>query len=95
MLRTCLALFMVFACAQATAQNARATSATAGACQDAETIAREEVAQAGTADPKTAAARGKYAKPTTNTPSGSGGSDESLPRLRGSKWHSFLPGMFR
>lgn len=94
MLRACLALFMVFACSQAMAQNARATAAATGACQDAETIAREEVAQTGAADPKAAAARGKYAKPTTNTPSGSGG-DESLPRLRGSKWHSFLPGMFR
>jgi type IV secretory pathway TrbL component len=47
------------------------------------------------------AIRSKYAGPSALAPSaarsGGGGDDDDspLPRSRGSKWHSFLPGMFR
>ena len=47
--------------------------------------------------PKASATRNKYAKPASASPGGGGGGsdDDALQRVRGSKWHSFLPGMFR
>ena len=93
MLRFSLAVLLVCASAQAMAQNGRTTAANAETCQDAETAAREDASHAGASDAK-AGARGKYAKPA-HSAAGSGGNEENLPRLRGSKWHSFLPGMFR
>ena len=93
MLRFSLAVLLVCASAQAMAQNGRTTAASAEACQDAETAVREDTGHAGATDAK-AGARGKYAKPV-HSAAGSGGNEENLPRLRGSKWHSFLPGMFR
>jgi hypothetical protein len=94
MLRLGLTLFLICASAQAMAQNGRNAAAHAGACQETETMARDEAAQAGAAHPRASAARSKYAKPAAS-PSGGGGGDENMPRTRGSKWHSFLPGMFR
>ena len=99
MLRICLALFLVCASAHAVAQNGRAGTSSGGACQDSEmtardTAARDDAAPAGPNSARASAARTKYAKPAT-APSGGGSSDESLPRQRGAKWHSFLPGMFR
>ena len=94
MLRLCLALFLICASAHAMAQNGRHGTANTSACQDAETTARDDVAQAGPNASRASAARAKYAKPASTAPSG-GGSDDSLPRPRGAKWHSFLPGMFR
>ena len=93
MLRLGLALFLICASAQAMAQNGRNAAANAGACQETESMAREEAAQAGASHPRASAARSKYAKPASS-PSGGGGG-ESMPRTRGAKWHSFLPGMFR
>ena len=94
MLRLCLALFLICASAHAMAQNGRNGAANGGACQDSETSAREDATQAGPNTSRASAARAKYAKPASTTPSGGGG-DDSLPRPRGAKWHSFLPGMFR
>ena len=46
---------------------------------------------------KPATVRGKYAKPapTVRDNGGGGDGDGALPRTNTSKWHSFLPGMFR
>ncbi len=92
MLRSCLALSLLLASASAFAQDGRTGAATEG-CQGAETQSREPVASSVAAPPRSSLARSKYAKPTA-TPSG-GGSEDMLPRGRASKWHSFLPGMFR
>ena len=94
MLRLSLAVLLVCASAQVMAQNGRAPAAVSGACQDAEATAREDAGHTSASESKNAAPRGKYAKPA-NAAAGNGGSEENLPRLRGSKWHSFLPGMFR
>lgn len=93
MLRISLALFLICASAQVLAQNGRNAAANAGACQETETMARDEATQAGAAHPKASAARSKYARPASSPTGGGGG--ENMPRTRGAKWHSFLPGMFR
>lgn len=92
MLRSSFALFLLFASVSALAQDDRKVTATAG-CQVAETHVPEPVEDSGAAPPRSSLTRSKYAKPTA-APSG-GGHEEVLPRARGSKWHSFLPGMFR
>ena len=93
MLRISLVLLLAFASAQAMAQNGRHAAANASACQETETLARDQATQAGATHPKASATRSKYAKPASAQ--GGGGDDQGLPRSRGSKWHSFLPGMFR
>lgn len=100
MLRICLALFLICASAHAMAQNGRAGTSSATPCHDIETTAREttardDAAHAGPNASRASAARSKYAKPANAAPNGGGGSDDGLPRQRGAKWHSFLPGMFR
>jgi hypothetical protein len=96
MLRLIIALLLVSASAHALALNNRADSVVPS-CQATEAMGRDEPAQAaGAVHPKTAVpVRGKAAKPTINPGSGGGNDDDIQPRLRGSKWHSFLPGMFR
>ena len=94
MLRFSLAVLLVCASAQVMAQNGRTTAAHSGACQDAEAVAREDAGHTSASDSKNAAARSKDVKPA-NAATGNSGNEENLPRLRGSKWHSFLPGMFR
>lgn len=91
MLRSSLALILSCASASAMAQVGRDVSA--DTCQAMEAQARAPVEDSGAAPPKSSLTRSKYAKPTA-APSG-GGNDELFPRARGSKWHSFLPGMFR
>lgn len=91
MLRSSLALFLICASASAMAQAGR--DVPADACQATETRVRAPLEDSGAAPPKSSLARSKYAKPTA-APSGGGGEDV-LPRARGSKWHNFLPGMFR
>lgn len=95
MLRISLALLLTCASAHALAQNGRNAPPNPGACQETEAVAREDATQAGPAPSKTSAARNKYAKPASSASGGGGGGDDSLPRARGAKWHSFLPGMFR
>jgi hypothetical protein len=97
MLRLSLALFLICASAHALAQNGRNAPPNPGACQETEAVARDDAAQAGAAHPKATATRNKYAKPASATPAGGagGGDDDAMQRVRGSKWHSFLPGMFR
>jgi hypothetical protein len=96
MLRISLALLLICASAHALAQNGRNAPPNPGACQETEAVARDDVAHAGAAHPKASATRNKYAKPASASPGGGGGGDEDgLQRVRGSKWHSFLPGMFR
>ncbi|HEY1033677.1 MAG TPA: hypothetical protein VGE09_01720 [Pseudoxanthomonas sp.] len=106
MLRASLALLLLGASAAVFAQNGRAISnGNATVCQD---VADRAVAdRPGDAVPtatdarraRATAVRSKYAAPTALTPPtsrGGGDDDETpLPRSRGSKWHSFLPGMFR
>ena len=97
MLRISLALLLICASAHALAQNGRSAPPNPGACQETEAVARDDAAPAGAAHPKATAARNKYAKPASVSPGGGGGGgdEDSLQRVRGSKWHRFLPGMFR
>lgn len=93
-----LALLLICVSAHALAQNGRSAPPNPGACQETEAVARDDAAQAGAAHPKASATRNKYAKPASASPSGGGGGggdEDALQRGRGSKWHSFLPGMFR
>lgn len=97
MLRLIIALLLVSASAHALALNNRADSVVPS-CQATEAMGRDEPANAaGVAHVKAATpVRGKTAKPAINPGNGGGGNDDDVqPRLRGSKWHSFLPGMFR
>ena len=95
MLRLILALLLVSASAQALALNNRAATVVPS-CEATEAMDREEPAQAGVVHPKPGAVHNKSARPALNPGNGGGGNDEdNQPRLRGSKWHSFLPGMFR
>jgi hypothetical protein len=95
MLRLILALLLVSASAHALALNNRAVTVVPS-CEATEAMGREEPAQAGVITPKASAVHNKSAKPALNPGHGGGGNDDdNQPRLRGSKWHSFLPGMFR
>ena len=93
MLRFSLAVLLVCASAQVMAQNGRTSAAHSGTCQDAEAVAREDAGHTAASDSKNAA-RNKSTKPASAA-TGNTGNEDNLPRLRGSKWHSFLPGMFR
>ena len=106
MLRASLALMLLGASAAVLAQNGRGIANDAStSCQDL----NDRAAAARTADAlpaapdarraRATAVRNKYAAPAavlSPSPRGGGDDDETpLPRSRGSKWHSFLPGMFR
>ena len=95
MLRLCIALLLVCASAHAMAQNGRTGAANADACQQTEAVARDDASQVGPNASRASAARSKYAKPANTAAPNGGSSSDSLPRQRGAKWHSFLPGMFR
>ena len=107
MLRASLALLLLVASAAVFAQNGRSlANGATGTCQDVadRTDAERQVdALPAAADARRAratAVRSKYGAPATlATPAATrgGGDDDDtpLPRSRGSKWHSFLPGMFR
>ena len=97
MLRLIIALLLVSASAHALALNNRADSVVP-ACQATEAMGRDEPVQVTgvTHSKATSPVRSnKTAKPAINPGSGGGSDDDIQPRLRGSKWHSFLPGMFR
>ena len=106
MLRASLALMLLGASAAVLAQNGRGIANDAStSCQDLNDRAvAERTADAFPAAPaapraRATAVRNKYAAPAavlSPSPRGGGDDDETpLPRSRGSKWHSFLPGMFR
>ena len=106
MLRASLALMLLGASAAELAQNGRGIANDAStSCQDLNDRAvAERTADALPAAPdarraRATAVRNKYAAPAavlSPSPRGGGDDDETpLPRSRGSKWHSFLPGMFR
>ena len=106
MLRASLALMLLGASAAVLAQNGRGIANDAStSCQDLNDRAvAERTADAMPAAPdarraRATAVRNKYAAPAavlSPSPRGGGDDDETpLPRSRGSKWHSFLPGMFR
>ena len=106
MLRASLALMLLGASAAVLAQNGRGiANAASTSCQDLNDRAvAERTADALPAAPdarraRATAVRNKYAAPAavlSPSPRGGGDDDETpLPRSRGSKWHSFLPGMFR
>ena len=106
MLRASLALMLLGASAAVLAQNGRGIANDAStSCQDLNDRAvAERTADALPAAPdarraRATAVRSKYAAPAavlSPSPRGGGDDDETpLPRSRGSKWHSFLPGMFR
>ena len=106
MLRASLALMLLGASAAVLAQNGRGIANDASTrCQDLNDRAvAERTADAFPAAPdarraRAPAVRNKYAAPAavlSPSPRGGGDDDETpLPRSRGSKWHSFLPGMFR
>ena len=106
MLRASLALMLLGASAAVLAQNGRGIANDAStSCQDlSDRAVAERTADALPAAPdarraRATAVRNKYAAPAavlSPSPRGGGDDDETpLPRSRGSKWHSFLPGMFR
>ena len=106
MLRASLALMLLGASAAVLAQNGRGIANDAStSCKDLNDRAvAERTADALPAAPdarraRATAVRNKYAAPAavlSPSPRGGGDDDETpLPRSRGSKWHSFLPGMFR
>ncbi|WP_454259820.1 hypothetical protein [Pseudoxanthomonas mexicana] len=106
MLRASLALMLLGASAAVLAQNGRGIANDAStSCQDlSDRAVPERAADALPAAPdarraRATAVRSKYAAPAAvlaPSPRGGGDDDETpLPRSRGSKWHSFLPGMFR
>ena len=106
MLRASLALLLLGASAAVLAQNGRSiANDTSTSCQDVgDRAVAERPAEAMPAAPdarraRATAVRNKYAAPAavlSPSPRGGGDDDETpLPRSRGSKWHSFLPGMFR
>ena len=99
MLRASLALLLLVASAAVFAQNGRGiANGTTGTCQD---VADRAVAERpADAVPNASDARRKYGAPASltspaTTRGGGDDDDTPLPRSRGSKWHSFLPGMFR
>ena len=99
MLRASLALLLICASATALAQSGRGVQTNATSCQEIADKAVENPLPA-ESRPKATAVRNKYAQPTAAAAAlpargGGGDSDNALPRSRGSKWHSFLPGMFR
>ena len=96
MLRLIIALLLVSASAHALALNNRADSVVPN-CQATEAMGRDEPAHAAgvTQSKAVRPVRGKTVKPAINPGGGGGNDDDVQPRLRGSKWHSFLPGMFR
>ena len=106
MLRASLALMLLGASAAVLAQNGRGIANDAStSCQDlSDRAVHERAADTIPAAPdarraRATAVRNKYAAPAavlSPSPRGGGDDDETpLPRSRGSKWHSFLPGMFR
>ena len=106
MLRASLALMLLGASAAVLAQNGRGIANDAStSCQDLNDRAvAERTADALPAAPdarraRATAVRNKYAAPAavlSPSPRGGGDDDETpLPRSRGSKWHSCLPGMVR
>lgn len=106
MLRASLALMLLGASAAVVAQNGRGIANDAStSCQDlSDRAVPERSADTIPAAPdarraRATAVRNKYAAPAavlSPSPRGGGDDDETpLPRSRGSKWHSFLPGMFR
>lgn len=109
MLRATFFVLLTCACVPALAQNGRGSSAgSATACQEIADKAVESANPADATRTRTAAVRNKYALPAGThsvpslpSPTSRGGGDDgdatapALPRPRGPKWHSFLPGMFR
>ena len=107
MLRASLALMLLGASAAVLAQNGRGIANDAStSCQDlSDRAVPERPADTIPAAPdarraRATAVRNKYAAPAAAVlpPASRGGGDDDdtpLPRSRGSKWHSFLPGMFR
>jgi hypothetical protein len=69
-----------------------------GACvyaRPAQSVATTE-GDAPQARPATPAAARSTPKPTTSGGGGGGGDGDAVaPHIRGTRWHSFLPGMFR
>lgn len=98
MLRLIIALLLVSASAHVLALNNRADSVVPS-CQATEAMGRDEPAQAaGVVHSRATSPVRKAARPAIAPGNGGGGGgndDDNQPRLRGSKWHSFLPGMFR
>lgn len=90
MVRFCLALLLICACAGVSAREVRLQSPNGetGTCPELQ-------AQAATpkAAPAPAPARSKPAAKPAATSQGGGG--EASVRGQGPRWHSFLPGMFR
>lgn len=107
MLRASLALLLLGASAAVLAQNGRSlANDSTTSCQDiGDRAVAERPADAMPAAPdarraRATAVRNKYAAPAAAvlppaSRGGGDGDDTPLPRSRGSKWHSFLPGMFR
>ncbi|TWI03051.1 hypothetical protein IP90_02155 [Luteimonas cucumeris] len=91
MVRLCLALLLVCACAGASARDMSMLSPNGetGTCPEVE----ETTAPKATAT--TAPAPTPVRKPVKPSAATQGGGGEASVRTQGPRWHSFLPGMFR
>jgi hypothetical protein len=91
MIRPCLALLLICACAGVSAREVRLQSPNGetGTCPQAEAAPATDVKHIRAAGP----ARKPAGKPTRAQ--GGGGGDDASIRNQGPRWHSFLPGMFR
>lgn len=94
MVRLCLALLLICACAAVSAREVRmqTPNGETGTCPDVEATTAA-AATTPKAAPATAQARGN--KPATKPATTQGGGGDAAVRSQGPRWHSFLPGMFR
>ncbi|MCL1634703.1 hypothetical protein M2650_08685 [Luteimonas sp. SX5] len=95
MVRLCLALLLICACAAVSARDVRmqTPNGETGTCPEPET----SVAAAPKTAPASTPARGAKpaSKPASAANTTQGGGGEAAVRSQGPRWHSFLPGMFR
>ncbi len=97
-MRRLLPLLLLATPALCWAVDSEADASKKGACVYARpaTTASAGEADAPQARPATPPAARSTPKPATSIGGGGGGEvDAVMPRARGNRWHSFLPGMFR
>ena len=92
-----LLLLAVPALCWATASETESAPKKNGACVYARPAAAVTVAEgdAPQARPATPPAARSTPRPVVSGGGGGGEGDGAAPRIRGNRWHSFLPGMFR
>ncbi len=96
MVRLCLALLLICACAVVSAREVhlQTPNGETGTCPEPETSATTAAPKAAPAPAPARSAKpaGKQAAASGTT---QGGGGDATVRSQGPRWHSFLPGMFR